>query len=67
MYLSRITMFETLPVLLPILFIYVEKHVITEHICKLNSNVIKFVKGFLCHIPILNKFSIFFTKKVIVL
>jgi len=56
-------MFETLPVLLPILFIYVEKHVITEHIYKLNSNVIKFVKGFLCHMPILNKFSIFFYEK----
>jgi len=63
MFFSRITIFKTLPVLLPFLFIYLEKHVITEHISKLNSNIIKFVKGFLCHIPILNKFSIFFYEK----
>ena len=62
MFMARISMFQTLPLLIPVLFIYAEKYVVTEDISKLNSNVIKFVKGFLCHVPILNKFSTFFNK-----
>ena len=48
---------------LPILFLYLDKYIITEQSFEYSSNVSKFIKSFFSRMPILNKLSFVFNER----
>jgi len=63
LFFVKITVFQTLPIISPILFFYIGEYMITKNSLELSLNVYKFLKSLFSYIPVFNKLYFCFNEK----